>query len=91
MKIKENIPGFVDGASPRQADFNTKEELLELDFVKSWSRGKGFHRFSLTDYGAGFKLLMAEFDGGKRWYVVGFIYPGETTLDFPEWDQEADD
>lgn len=87
MKIKKHIPGFVEGGTPIEKTFTTETELLNMEFVKNWEQDKGFYRFSLNDYADNIKLLMAEFDNGRKWWVVGLIIfePGEK-LNLPEWE-----
>lgn len=35
-KIKQYIPSFITGFESDYAEFNTIEELLEIEFVKKW-------------------------------------------------------
>jgi len=93
--IKQHMPNFVS-IDPKEAEFETLEDLMNVEFVKRWTDnrwGDVFHRFS-TDYDPWYAehgyddsvTLMAELDGGKIWYVVGHIYglsPEEIGL--PKW------
>jgi hypothetical protein len=84
MKITEHAPSFVSlETGTNVQDFNTLEELLEIPFVKKWSTEKNFYRFSLADYALNFQLLVAEFNDGKRWFIVGFIE--NCNIDLPQW------
>jgi hypothetical protein len=67
--LTEHVPSFVQRAAPRLVTAaETTEQLLETDWIKSWrSVRRGFHRFSVAD---GY-YLMAEFDAGEHYYVVG--------------------
>ena len=93
--IKQHMPNYVS-IDPKEAEFETLEDLMNVEFVKRWTDnrwGDDFHQFSIShddwmvrsgheDY----MHLMAELDGGKKWYVVGYIYgssPEEIGL--PEW------
>ena len=93
--IKQHMPNFVS-IDPQEAEFETLEDLMNVEFVKRWTDngwGDAFHRFSISHddwmvkYGyEDYMHLMAEMDGGEKWYVVGYIYgssPEEIGL--PEW------
>lgn len=71
-KIHKYFPGFVDRPTPREDEFETLDQLLNIDWVKTWADRKDFYRFSL-DCSPGENILMAEYNGGKVWWVVGFI------------------
>lgn len=36
MKIKQYIPDFCSGFTPKEATFNTKEEFLNIDWIQDW-------------------------------------------------------
>jgi hypothetical protein len=81
-KIVQHIPNFCD-VDPKEAEFNTLEELLNISWVKSWKKDhdkKGpFFRYSLNE-----KYLMIERNEGKWWWTIGRIQrPDE--VDLPEW------
>ena len=61
-------------------DFDTLDELLLIPNVAVHARDKSFHRFSLSG-----EHLMSEYDGGKRWWVVGTVQRPEL-LDLPRWE-----
>jgi hypothetical protein len=71
------IPGFA--FDPRDdkiiRNFNTINELLSIDFVKSWKKHRNFYRFSLAN-----EHLMAEFKNGDEWYIIGTIYTDDDIL-----------
>lgn len=74
--IKQHLPAFVDG-EPKEADFNTTDELLAIPFVAAWT-DQDWKRFSMSD-----ELLLAETKSGEHW-VVGFIRePAQVQL--PAW------
>lgn len=85
-RIKQHLPGFMDpfAYTPKVVEFNTQEELFEIPWVRNWevpiSSGKLFYRWSLSD-----SNLMAEFDEGYSWYVVGYILNPDA-LDLPKWE-----
>ena len=90
--ILQHLPGFVDG-TPEQATFDTLEELLALPFVAEWRAhaqpwGNAFYRYSLSQDVAG-AFLMAEFDKGAEWYVIGTLtdaVDGRLTS-LPRWEE----
>jgi hypothetical protein len=89
FRIKQHIPNFASGIEPDVLDFSTKDELLKIWFVESYSKDPDFSSFALSDYVEGVVLLMAIYDKGKRWRVIGYI-TGENiySLDFKKWKEE---
>jgi len=76
--VKQHLPTFVDtDEKPVVAEFDSTEDLLNLDFVKYYAELPDFYRFSI-----GGDLLMAEYKDGSSWWVIGSI-TGSTTL--PAW------
>ncbi len=78
MKIRQRIPNFVDGVTPKQDTFETCEELLNLEWVKNWdtidSDEIPFWRYSESKHGDEY-LLMAEYKNGKnhKSWVIGYM------------------
>jgi hypothetical protein len=66
MKITQ----YIGGHNQRVSEFETLEELLEIDWITKWKHDKfhSFHCFSISN-----KILMVEFYGGEKWWVVGFF------------------
>lgn len=64
--------------------FNTLEELLDIPFIADWKKDNGFYRYSVgRDLAYRMKLtlmLIAEFDDGYRWFVIGFLDDDITEL-----------
>lgn len=93
MTIRQHVPGFVDlgDEEPRHAEYSTKEELLQIPWVASYMTRyehpavKPFHRWSLSDH-----WLMAEFDEGREFWVVGFL-SDPIAIDLPQWVAPKDD
>lgn len=91
MKIREHIPAFISDLKPHEATFETIDQLLSISWVARWKKDSfvdlPFLRFSLTRYTKGKDLLMAEFDGGRKWWVVGYINQPSPELRaaLPEW------
>lgn len=82
MKLTQHVPNFVDTDEVTSVTFTTLEEMLAGEWP---ARVKGygeFHQFSIT----GGDTLMVEYDGGTKWWVVGFFSEGDpATLGLPEW------
>jgi hypothetical protein len=78
-EIRQHIPSFIDGVDPLTIPFETVAELLDIPFVKNFIDGMAwpFYRFSFCP---DISALMAEYQLGQHWFVVGFIrdpLPGE--------------
>lgn len=75
--IKMHLPNYFEGFEQPIETFDTIEELLKIPFVGSWADNHEFHQFSQNDtyeYQNGHRYtLLAELDGGKVWYVVGYL------------------
>lgn len=87
IRLVEHIPTFIEtDTPPKRDDVDTVTELLDLGWVRRWRDGRGFFRFSLS---SDTELLIAEFDGGARWFVVGTIYTkrgvGADVSALPTW------
>jgi len=78
-RIRQHRPAFVTGFENEVVKFNTAEELLEIEFVKNFSRNDNFYRYSL---GSG--ALMAEYEDGYEWWVIGHIDNAEE-VNLPMW------
>lgn len=77
FKITQYRPAFFSGFENEKVEFDTVEELLNIDFVKGWSTDPGFFQYSLSyDIRWDSQLkLMAEFKNENKmeWWVIGFI------------------
>lgn len=68
-EIKQHRPAFFDGFENETVPFDTLEELMAIPWVVSFALAAEFHGFSVYDNHA----LIAEYRGGERWWVVGFL------------------
>lgn len=75
IKLRHHLPAFFDVELPSNFTFETIDELRE--HLREWELKKGFHRWSLSE-----NRLMAEYDSGKQWYVVGYV---SEPIDLPQW------
>ena len=84
--ITQHIPNFVSGIDPVIWHFRDRNELLNIDFVQRWTR-EDFYQFSVADY-YDCLLLIAELEGGHKWYVVGYVRGiNKDHLELPEWEK----
>lgn len=79
--IRQFIPEGSEESEKKVFDFDTLEELLEFDFVKSWKQDTEFYRYS-TSENYGRYLLIAERDNGYQWWLIGYL---KESVDLPEW------
>ena len=81
-EFKQHIPCFVDidPPSPNLYEFETTEELLNLEIVQRYGKEKNFSHFALNE-----NRLIEVSDNGYYWWVVGYIkYPND--VDLPKWE-----
>lgn len=93
-QIKQYRPAFFTGFENEVKEFNSLEELLAVDNFKKLpaniSSNKEldprFHQFSISTLSGEFPhILMAEYEGGKVWWVVGYINENEIVKQLPSW------
>jgi hypothetical protein len=89
MKVRQHIPNFFSGFQQQEAEANTLEDLLAIEFVDRWTADPHFHRFSVEwNYGdcTDCHLLMAETHEGKKWWVVAYLSgPIDPIQHLPKW------
>lgn len=91
--IYQSVPNYVD-AKGKKASFNSKEDLFEIPFVKSWMEREGhvFNNFSLSvtkimrEENKFQYVLMAIYDDNDYWWPVGYIEPDPIELNLPLWE-----
>ena len=96
--ITQHLPGYIEG-TPAVATFDSLASLLAVPFVAIWPTrdeawGKQFYRFSISsDPDTRDLVLMAEFDKGAEWYVVGRVNVADAPLltSLPRWIEPAVD
>lgn len=87
MKITQHVPNYIDG-DHQTAEFGSLEELLEIDWVKSWSthdmKDLPFWRYSESN-GSQDIILMGEWKEGDKhsWWVIGYL---SESVGLPEWE-----
>jgi hypothetical protein len=84
-QIRQHIPAFVDtDQAPAGGAFDSLDELRAVPFVARAATLPGFHKFSIGAHGDGW-VLMAEYRGGRQWWVVGYLDAPVAGL--TEWDK----
>jgi hypothetical protein len=74
VKVTQHLPAFKESdLPPFQGEVASLPELTRKIFVQRFWKAPGFTRFTKSPDGAGGLLLMAEFDGGKKAYVVASL------------------
>lgn len=78
-------PTFVDFADDEKNKFHfeSKQELLDIPFVKKFSEENNFVGYALSPDSKK-TALMAVYDDGYKWWVIGFI-EDVSGIDLPEW------
>jgi hypothetical protein len=78
--VTQYFPAFMDMGEPEVVQYDTLEDLLNIDWVKKFSTIDDFYRFSSDA-----KFLMIERRGGEKWYVIGILDKPEDRLPKPEF------
>lgn len=76
--FRQHIPAFVEVDKPKEVEFKTTEELLSIPAVLNYV-DKTFSHFAKSE-----NYLMAIYENGNRWWVVGYIKNPED-IDLPIW------
>jgi hypothetical protein len=83
VEVRQHIPNFCSGADPQTMRVESWQEVRRLDWVDLWSKDPGFHRYSVDRHCYPRPLLMAEFNGGREWYVLAYL--SEDLRELPAW------
>ena len=90
--IKQYRPAFFTGFENENNQFESVFELINIKWVDNfirWPNGDldpKFHQFSISvsdDHND--VILMAEYNEGYSWFVVGYIDKIDHVRDLPEW------
>lgn len=77
--FRQHVPNCVDVKSKRVDDANNLEDVLNIDWVKSWTKSTE-HTFNMwTRSGRG---LVAIYDNGTYWWTIGYA---DFELELPEF------
>jgi hypothetical protein len=92
IEVVQHIPAFVNREDPpARIVAETQAKLLAHPAIAAWREDPGFYRFSLSNDDGYRPLLMAEFNEGRNWWVVGYITVGREYLTLPEWKPVKDE
>lgn len=87
--IKQYIPNSFAGVKGKSQEFYTLDQLMSIDFVDAFKAAPEFYQFSINkNYTASEDVLLAEFENGDSWFVVGYISGNGVGLDLAVWDKE---
>jgi hypothetical protein len=67
--FKQHVPKYVDTNSKRFSEVSTTEEVLDISWVKKWTESTEHSFYMWVKEG---RTLIALFDEGEYWWVVGF-------------------
>lgn len=67
-EIRQHRPAFFEGFENETVPFDSLEELVKIPWITNFLKSPNFHQFSASD-----NMLMAEYRGGREWWVVGFL------------------
>lgn len=87
--IQRHLPTFCSEHKKEILKFKDVDELFNIDFVDRFSNNVSEHVFYGFSISRNEKphLLMAEYDEGKKWFVVGYLNGEEDILrDLPDWE-----
>ena len=85
-RIRQYRPAYFTGFENATVEFDGVEALLAISFVTSFVN-ESFHQFSIDTTNGDNIALMAEYDDGNKWWVVGFL---DSPVDLPRWDKDSD-
>ena len=84
-------PVYFTDMERETLEFDNTEELFTIDFVRSHAIQPGFFRYCILKSAEQVRApLLAEYEGGDKLVVIGFIEGDINNLDLPEW-KPADD
>ena len=82
-KFIQCVPAFVDHVTPSKVEFSTFEELTESEVVSRYKH-EDFVEFVMSNKSNN-NVLMAIYDDGYRWSVVGYISDFDCS-EIKKWD-----
>ncbi len=75
IRFRRHVPNYIDAPIPEIQEFDSVESLLEDEKVQWFKTQPEFHKYSQSE-----NYLMAEYENGKRWWVVGRVEGDITSL-----------
>lgn len=74
FRLKQRFPNFFSGFTPKEYEFDTVAELMELPFVKQWVSKNNFFKLSKSRMDSSQQILMCELNEGKDFWAIGWLY-----------------
>ncbi len=85
-RITEHKPIYAIGREVEIVEFSSTDELLKIDFVNSHSHQDDFYRYSINRSSYNVRIpLLAEYNKGEKWIVIGFLEGDIDGIKLPEW------
>jgi len=80
-------PAFFSGYENETREFNSLDELLQIEWVASWTEYEDFYRFSICKHSRDKHpyTLIVELNEGFKWLVIGFIDNDSYIDKLPNW------
>jgi hypothetical protein len=72
-RLKQRFPNFFSGFIPEEHNFNSIEDLYNINFIKRWISNKKFKKLSMTLRKCNQHILMCEMNDGTYW-AIGWLY-----------------
>jgi hypothetical protein len=87
--IEQYRPNYVSGYENNKNTFKSIQELLNIDWVSNFKSDK-FYQFSMChkSFHGDQNTLIAEYNNGEEWYVVGFINETDLINELPIFDKD---
>ena len=91
-QIEKYIPDFCKGIKKEIDSFKSLEELKRIGYVEEFKKssqvGLNFYRYSVSKglFKRDFEnILIAEYNKGSLWLVIGYIDDFEIIKELPPW------
>lgn len=93
-QIIQYRPAYVTGFENQVRHFGSLNELLNIDWVDRFRKlpngqiDPNFHKYSISKHSdhKGYEYtLMAEYKGGKEWWVIGYLDESHILHELPKW------
>jgi hypothetical protein len=96
--IKRHRPAYFSGFDDEKSEFNSLTELFNIEWVDNFRKlpnnrvNTNFHRYSVSkSVSSNGYVLIAEYDNGFEWWVIGFTDDDKIINELPEWEAKYKD
>lgn len=81
MKVEQYRPTYFYGFEDEHIDVKSFDELMDIEWIKNWSKDKDFHQYSISidrDWKKHNRdkpqhTLMCELKNGTEWWVIAIV------------------